>query len=169
MWWSWKFLHLYNGNHETCHQHSWEDKMRPCMWKCLWNPKALHTSVVVFIEPGRLLWRKRGGLGRRQSHLSQTPTVMCLSAAIYFGFRPNLLSSAFSSDGQERTLWARWRARACHRWGHRLSPQLTLPLEEGRDRSKAPVALVLSSTVRVRSKELRVFNQLKVTHTLELF
>ena len=33
--WSWKFLHLYNGNHETYHQHSWEDKMRPRMWKCL--------------------------------------------------------------------------------------------------------------------------------------
>lgn len=97
-------------------------------------------SVVVFIELGRLLWRKGGGLRRRQNHWSQTPTVVCLSAAICFGFRPNPLARAFSGDGQKRTPWARWRAWACHRWGHRLPPQSMLPSEEGRDCSKVPVA-----------------------------
>jgi len=58
--------------------------------------------AVVFIKPGRLLGGKGASLGRRQSHLSQTPTVGCLSAAICFGFRPNPLPSAFGSDGQEK-------------------------------------------------------------------
>ena len=71
--------------------------------------------VVVFIKPGRLLWGEGGSLGRRQSHLSQTPTVVCLSAAIYFGFRPSPSPSAFGSDGQGKALWARWQDRASNR------------------------------------------------------
>lgn len=70
--------------------------------------------VAVFIESGRLLGGKRVCLGRRQRHLSQTPTVVCLSAAVCFGSRPNP-SPILDNDGQERTLWARWQARACHR------------------------------------------------------
>lgn len=78
------------------------------------KPQSTVTMLVaVFIQSGRLLWGKRVCLGRRQRHLSQTPTVVCLSAAICFGFRPNP-SSILDNDGQERTLWARWQARACY-------------------------------------------------------
>lgn len=105
-------------------------------------------------------------LGRRQRHLSQTPTVVCLSAAICFGFRPNP-SPILDNDGQERTLWARWQARACYRWGHNL-PTGSLPSEEGRDRSEARAVLVLPSTVSDAGQGWRncvFFNWLKVTYT----
>lgn len=71
--------------------------MRYCMQKHLLNPKASHKCYLQFSSSQAGFFGRKGGCqGRRQSHLSQTPTVVCLSAAICFGFRSNSLPSALA-------------------------------------------------------------------------